>query len=200
MRLICPSCQSEYEVDAAAIGAKGRMVRCANCGGEWFQAPEAPADEPEIEADAPVADGYAAAASVDHEGVDAAEQSEDPGYRIIDETPTASVTYDEEPAVERSFPADDDDYVPNRYAEARDTDALAASLQDDDDIRPASNKGAASFFGGFATSAVLVGLFAAIYVAAPSIVNAVPALEPAMTSYVGVVEQGRTVLRVLVGG
>lgn len=37
MRLTCPSCASEYDVDAAAIGARGRMVRCANCEAEWFQ-------------------------------------------------------------------------------------------------------------------------------------------------------------------
>ena len=200
MRLICPSCQSEYDVDAAAIGDKGRMVRCANCGGEWFQAPEAEeAGPPEI-GEAPVVDGYAAAAAADNPDEAAAEAAEDPGYRIVEETPTASVTYDETPPVERSFPATDDDYMPNRYAEARDTGALAASLQGDEDVRPASGKGVASFFGGFATSAVLVGLFVAVYVAAPSIVSAVPALESAMDGYVGVVEQGRTVLSVLVGG
>ena len=41
MRLTCPSCASEYDVDAAAIGDLGRMVRCANCEAEWFQAPAA---------------------------------------------------------------------------------------------------------------------------------------------------------------
>lgn len=41
MRLTCPSCASEYDVDAAAIGNRGRMVRCANCDAEWFQAPDA---------------------------------------------------------------------------------------------------------------------------------------------------------------
>ena len=39
MRLVCPSCAAEYEVMAAAIGARGRTVRCANCAHEWFQQP-----------------------------------------------------------------------------------------------------------------------------------------------------------------
>ena len=84
---------------------------------------------------------------------------------------------------------------------ARDTDSLRASLHDDmDDVEPASGSGLASFVGGFATSAVLVGLLAAVYVAAPSIVNAVPALETAMSGYTDIVDKGRTVLGVLVGG
>lgn len=40
MQLVCPSCSSEYQVSAEAIGAKGRMVRCASCNAEWFQMPE----------------------------------------------------------------------------------------------------------------------------------------------------------------
>ncbi|MEM7544390.1 MAG: zinc-ribbon domain-containing protein [Pseudomonadota bacterium] len=41
MRLVCPSCSAEYEVAAEAVGTKGRMVRCAACASEWFQAPSA---------------------------------------------------------------------------------------------------------------------------------------------------------------
>lgn len=196
MRLICPSCQSEYDVAATAIGANGRMVRCASCGGEWFQAPEAAAEAP-----LPLEDAQVAAEPPVAEEVPPAPSSPAPGYRIIEEAPRETVTYDQAPEIERSFPADDEDYVPNRHSEARDTSALTASLRDDeDDIRPASGGGLASFVGGFATSAVLVGLLAAVYLAAPSIVDAVPALETAMNGYTGVVDKGRTVLGVLVGG
>ncbi len=204
MRLICPSCQSEYEIDGAAIGETGRMVRCANCGGEWFQAPES---DNSLDG---VVDDLAAAARPQFEAhTDQAEaeveaqaaQSEDRGYRIIDETPATSVTYDDAPEIERSFPAgEEEDFAPNRYSEARDTDALTASLHDEADIRPASGRSGSSFLGGFATSVVLVGLLAAVYVATPAIISAVPALEPALASYAGVVDQGRTVLSVLIGG
>lgn len=37
MRLICPNCDAQYEVDAALIPATGRDVQCSNCGKTWFQ-------------------------------------------------------------------------------------------------------------------------------------------------------------------
>jgi predicted Zn finger-like uncharacterized protein len=58
MRLICPNCDAQYEVDDTAIPAAGRDVQCSSCGHGWFQT------HPEIEAaqeaesalhDAPVA-------------------------------------------------------------------------------------------------------------------------------------------------
>lgn len=37
MRLVCPNCDAEYEVDVAAIPDAGRDVQCSNCGHAWFQ-------------------------------------------------------------------------------------------------------------------------------------------------------------------
>jgi predicted Zn finger-like uncharacterized protein len=37
MRLICPNCVAQYEVDENVIPAEGRDVQCANCGHIWFQ-------------------------------------------------------------------------------------------------------------------------------------------------------------------
>jgi len=45
MRLVCPNCDAEYEVDAAVIPSAGRDVQCSNCGNSWFQpSPTAEAD------------------------------------------------------------------------------------------------------------------------------------------------------------
>jgi predicted Zn finger-like uncharacterized protein len=37
MRLICPSCRAQYEVDDDAIPAEGRDVQCGACNTTWFQ-------------------------------------------------------------------------------------------------------------------------------------------------------------------
>lgn len=37
MRLICPSCGAQYEVDESVIPDGGRDVQCSNCGQAWFQ-------------------------------------------------------------------------------------------------------------------------------------------------------------------
>ena len=47
MRLVCPNCDAEYEVDAALIPDAGRDVQCSNCGHAWFQA--SPLQEAEAE-------------------------------------------------------------------------------------------------------------------------------------------------------
>lgn len=55
MRLICPNCDAQYEVDASLIPDSGRDVQCADCGHVWFQVPETailPDEEDEADADA----------------------------------------------------------------------------------------------------------------------------------------------------
>jgi predicted Zn finger-like uncharacterized protein len=42
MRLICPKCNAQYEVDAAVIPEDGRDVQCSNCGHTWYQLPSGP--------------------------------------------------------------------------------------------------------------------------------------------------------------
>jgi predicted Zn finger-like uncharacterized protein len=50
MRLVCPNCDAQYEVDDAAIPDGGRDVQCSNCGHAWFQLPPDLADaEPDEE-------------------------------------------------------------------------------------------------------------------------------------------------------
>lgn len=40
MRLICPSCRAQYEVDDNAIPVNGREVQCGSCTTTWFQEPD----------------------------------------------------------------------------------------------------------------------------------------------------------------
>jgi len=39
MRLVCPNCAAQYEVDDGNIPEGGRNVQCANCEKTWFQEP-----------------------------------------------------------------------------------------------------------------------------------------------------------------
>lgn len=46
MRLICPNCEAEYEVDGGQISSEGRDVQCSNCAHTWLQMPEGFGDIP----------------------------------------------------------------------------------------------------------------------------------------------------------
>jgi predicted Zn finger-like uncharacterized protein len=39
MLIVCPSCQTSYDVSAASLGAEGRSVRCVRCKEVWFATP-----------------------------------------------------------------------------------------------------------------------------------------------------------------
>jgi predicted Zn finger-like uncharacterized protein len=39
MIVSCPNCSARFVVDAAALGAAGRQVRCGRCKETWFQGP-----------------------------------------------------------------------------------------------------------------------------------------------------------------
>jgi predicted Zn finger-like uncharacterized protein len=40
MHIVCPHCETSYEVNAAAFGAAGRTVRCSKCSETWLAHPE----------------------------------------------------------------------------------------------------------------------------------------------------------------
>ncbi|WP_295534824.1 zinc-ribbon domain-containing protein [uncultured Thioclava sp.] len=44
MRLVCPNCGAQYEVDDAVIPPNGRDVQCSNCAHGWFQPSKAMLD------------------------------------------------------------------------------------------------------------------------------------------------------------
>ncbi|MBE7732776.1 MJ0042-type zinc finger domain-containing protein [Devosia faecipullorum] len=45
MIIICPHCQTKYQVTFEAIGSAGRKVQCAHCHQAWDQRPGAPAQD-----------------------------------------------------------------------------------------------------------------------------------------------------------
>ena len=59
MKLVCPSCESGFLVDATAIGPKGRKVRCGRCGNSWLAMPvETIADEAAEQSRGGAVEGY----------------------------------------------------------------------------------------------------------------------------------------------
>lgn len=68
MLIVCPSCASQYELDAAKLGPEGRKVRCANCKTSWHVEPAVLPEPPsEAETQALLAEELARAASIDAE-------------------------------------------------------------------------------------------------------------------------------------
>lgn len=53
MRLTCPSCGAQYEVDDSVIPETGRDVQCSNCGHAWFQMPASSTSPAQAPATAP---------------------------------------------------------------------------------------------------------------------------------------------------
>lgn len=108
MRLICPSCGAQYEVDESVIPDGGRDVQCSNCGHAWFQrsAGQLRAETEEAEARAadmagragPSPTGAAAAAPA------AAVAAAVPG-EVAPEPSAPWADHDEEPAAPGDEPA-----------------------------------------------------------------------------------------------
>jgi predicted Zn finger-like uncharacterized protein len=67
MRIVCPNCQTSYEVSAASLGAEGRQVRCVRCRDVWHATPV----EDEVAQPATEAAAMSAAAAQYQRGADA---------------------------------------------------------------------------------------------------------------------------------
>lgn len=95
MKITCPDCRSQYELDAAKLGPNGRKVRCAACGTQWHIAPE-----PEIPT-APSGTEIQAelVAELDHAAEIAAEVS-----AVVAEHAPVAPPAAEEPAAPRPLP------------------------------------------------------------------------------------------------
>src|SRR5262245_12937382 len=67
MQIVCPNCATSYDVQASALGAEGRSVRCARCRTVWHATP-APEPEPVAAMAAAADDATAQAAEGDGAG------------------------------------------------------------------------------------------------------------------------------------
>ena len=69
MLIVCPSCASQYELDAAKLGPEGRKVRCASCKTAWHvePAPDFPGAPSAEETQALLTEELERAAAIDAE-------------------------------------------------------------------------------------------------------------------------------------
>jgi len=103
MRLTCPNCDAQYEVDDSAIPEKGRDVQCSNCGQTWFQTA-----------------AYTGQAGDTAPELQQAEQTKAPEPETIDAGPEAVVAAQEPPV-----PTSDTGETPD--ADASEADAPSAA-------------------------------------------------------------------------
>lgn len=103
MRLTCPNCKAQYEVDASVIPATGRDVQCSNCGRTWFQKAEAG----ETAMPAGVADDSAEWADTEEAGAEIGEP-EPSGHAAAPDETAPDAAADAAPAAMDDLPEPDD--------------------------------------------------------------------------------------------
>lgn len=149
MRLTCPSCGAQYEVDESAIPESGRDVQCSNCGHAWFQVS---AERLKAEAEGQTAAAAAPAESAAEPETDPTTVAEPVAETEIEESP-ALAAHDEPEAAgsetEPPFSGDPlDDAGPERSPASetsdRETELVRAALAGaaDDEVRRAPPAGA----------------------------------------------------------
>jgi len=269
MRIVCPSCNAQYEIDVSLLPDEGREVQCSACGNIWFQEGAVPSKAARpTPAPSPLTEKSEATASAvprkspevtpppppaDHtpelpDEVEEALESDDP------ETP--------QPAARQPKPVDEkvldilrDEAEFEAKLRAREASGLEtqpelgllgtapwpskpeatekASTAQSDEVRSAQSKSSfpdiddisaslepigrgrskntafevpatsdakkRSFLSGLILPIALALILVALYLAAPSIIGAVPATEPALTGYVSTVDGIRSAILGLLG-
>lgn len=139
MRIVCPRCVAQYEVDEAAIPESGREVQCANCDNIWFQdyiemLPDRPVDSSEDFEDKGVFDNLDDLPELNFRSKRA--QTPAPN-EIEDDEGIADDTLEEgnQPAAPRFSTSnddyDDDEYDDDEYDDAPSPDVRAAPVAED---------------------------------------------------------------------
>lgn len=265
MRIVCPSCQAQYEIDAQLLPEEGREVQCSACGNIWYQehpaasrafepagsrAEEvAEAAEEEVvhahEAVAPERDEYAA--EPDEE--ETVEPSPEPAVSVPPPKPVdakvlgilreeaeyeATVRAREAGGIETQpelgllgaapWPSNSagserapepSNRRPRRAAQEPETpfpdiEDISETLEPlgvagrsrarrDAPVPETEAEARRSFLGGLILPIAVALILVALYLAAPALSAAVPALEPAFSAYTGLVDQMRRGLANLIG-
>ncbi|MCW3784540.1 zinc-ribbon domain-containing protein [Defluviimonas salinarum] len=127
MRLTCPSCGAQYEVDESAIPESGRDVQCSNCGHAWFQVSAARLRAEAASQAAPAAPRAESPAAQEPVAEPVAETEESPALAADDEPYDAGA---EAETPSSDYPTDDagPDTAPVAADSDRETELVRAAL------------------------------------------------------------------------
>lgn len=250
MRLTCPNCSAQYEVDEKVIPKGGRDVQCSACGNTWYQYPQDVAlqmraaeldDDLDEDEDAPSADvatraplSDRAAPRIDKTVLDVLreEAERELGERkraqsgletqgdlgltrpVRSKAAPSRVYGEDDPALDSEAatapePAAEAELPISRRKLLPDIEELSSTLEPGSERRDAEDddedEGDASGFRRGLSLVMLVALaLIVLYLLAPLLGSAVPALDGALAAYVGLVDGLRlsfaAAIRSLLGG
>lgn len=202
MRLNCPGCGAQYEVEDTAIPDEGRDVQCSACGHGWFQyvpvtgkafgAPEPFGAKPAPPPRKPEPPERPQAPPVEVARPEA--RPETPRPAALDDIREFLRQEAQQETEQRRKEGVTPPPPPKPKPEpqpAPDPAAVGSSL------RPApvaKGQGKPGFGIGFFATVVLFLLVAGIYVSAPRLAEALPELRAPLAGYVAFVDQGREAL------
>lgn len=221
MRLVCPNCDAEYEVDASVIPDTGRDVQCSNCGHTWFQpspAVEAAAEAEEALYEAPPAPAAPIAPEPVLRSIDESvlavlrEEAEREVEARKSETPPVIETQTEMGLVPTTMPArvtrrDAPDTGAEKPQPRRDLlpeiEELNSTLRSSSEKRageamlmaetgPVEAPKRSGFRSGFTLMILIAIAMAVIYIMAPKLAVQFPAAAGVLNAYIGWVDQLRT--------
>ncbi len=120
MRLVCPNCGAQYEVDSRVIPEGGRDVQCSNCGHTWFQKPVG----------AETSEGLSAASESDPAEEVRAEAPAGPGEGAPESGAVSQEASKEEAPAEVSAPRSEPESAPGQGPEQGSVPPADAGQQD----------------------------------------------------------------------
>ncbi|WP_333828602.1 zinc-ribbon domain-containing protein [Pararhodobacter sp.] len=221
MRLTCPNCKAQYEIDGTAIPETGRDVQCSACGTTWYQHPESMALAPSGDDDPQEGSASATPAAtprIDQSVLDVLREEAD---RELSERRRSnaggletqgdlglmarprSARGERPPEPERSTPAagDDEAPAPSRRNLLPDIEELSSTLQPGSAPRrmgstetalpPTEQDERAGFRQGLSLVLLVAILLVGLYALAPMIARHVPALADPLAGYVALTDSLR---------
>lgn len=196
MLVTCPECGARYDIDGSLIPSGGRRVQCSACNHVWQQdggaADDGAATIPDAEEETPrepppLADEVKSILREEAERESRVRRERGLVEVQPQHAPRAGST------AGRHRPRGSSGPLPD--AEAINATLRAASDRAAEARRPQRRRpGRGGFVWGLVVGLVLVGLAAAVYVAAPRVAEAVPQAAPALDRYVAMIDDLRVTL------